>query len=218
MYNIFLFTHSLQAKLIVFYNSNHIPKLNFFRRLIFLVTLLLIIPITITLYNKGQHPFSIIMLTLELCVCCFASYTVNVLVSIKQFFYFNVGFGFVFSTMISSVSNSLFETESFTMLMFFIVYLVFWNFMSVLANTKVSLTVNTSISIILALFLFSLDYIPIIIPYLSTYGDMYKDGITEMFFPLLLVNGTATLSSTLKDYWITKYGEGNQLSWEHLEQ
>lgn len=163
----------------------------------------------------------------------------NSLISIKSFFNHGILVLTVLIICIYYSNTKIFEGYSFKQetgayLLFCVVLLFVWNVYSLIANSKVSQTlnavfaagiaaINLSLSLVISVFpiekkIFSVDDLKV----LSDFGFSGKSFLSLLLslvlYPFLVTNLVATALTTLKRYWIDKYNEGEDITQEKIDE
>ena len=112
-----------------------------------------------------------------------------------------------------------------------ICFFLVWCGLSVTANSTVSITANSIISGILAIFILIINtlilMIPAVYPSLPdyttyvmgikvtyTFQQKYQIDFNLSTIPILLITGASAIMATVKSYWVKKYNNGEEIKWK----
>lgn len=116
---------------------------------------------------------------------------------------------------------------------FCIILLLIWNSFSLLANNKVSQTINASLAAIMGIINLSIGLVLNTLPFeinllsdveLKIINDLgfsekgFLDLLVDLItYPFLIANLSATALTTIKRYWIDKYKNGEDISQDLID-
>ena len=127
------------------------------------------------------------------------------------------------------ISNNIFAEDHllFMYIIFCVLLCLVWAIFSNLTNSKISILMNAIFAVILGVVMQVVEYVLLFISVSSNYLahasememellfgtdlDMIKLALQTVLLPLFLMLAFATIMSALKEYWIVKYNDGNDI-------
>lgn len=136
--------------------------------------------------------------------------------------------------LVTEYFNGYSHTKGYVAYITFCIILLFvWNSFSILANNKVSQTINASLAAIMGIINLSIGLVLNILPFeinllsdvklniINNLGFSEKDFLNLLVdlitYPFLIANLLATTLTTIKRYWIDKYKKGEDISQDLID-
>lgn len=213
---LFLHTYCTQLRIIgiyIFHLKPHKKHLDVVRRIL-IITAYILFVVFACMFAKTGKRIELLFIPLGMMFLDDIFDIPLALTSIKNFIHFNLSVLGILSLSIIIIILSLNNLYVLIIPLLVFIYLICWSYMSLLANSSVSLTANAVFSALFAIIIYIVSSVSTLFPIITTLNiefplDVFKDVV---LLPFLLVNTVSIAFAQVKSYWTKKYNLNQQIS------